>query len=43
MNHTSAAGHGGAYPKIIFAIAVCIGLFAVALIFSLLKKKRVIK
>lgn len=39
MNHTSASGHGGAYPQIIFSVAVCVGLFVVALVFSLLKKK----
>lgn len=40
-NHTSAAGHGGAYPQIVFAVAVCVGLFAVALAFSFMKAKKV--
>ncbi len=41
MNHISSAGHGSAYPQIIFSIAVCVGLFVAALVFSLLKKKNV--
>ncbi len=39
MNHVSASGHGGAYPQIVFAAAICVGLFVVAFVFSLLRKK----
>jgi len=40
-SHVSASGYDGAYPQIVFAVAVCVGLFAVAFVFSLLKKKSV--
>jgi hypothetical protein len=38
-NHVSAAGHKGAYPAILFSLGVCVGLFAVTLVVSLIRKK----